>query len=71
MRSIALLLTARQQPNETPLLRPSIPIGCRLRLLREIFRQSAQVLSIGLTGLLNFIYFFANCDKISSTKIYF
>jgi len=33
-----------------PLLRPSIPIGWHLRLLREIFMQQTEAQPIGMLG---------------------
>jgi len=53
-QSLALRAMRKRKPQETqalalasskswlPLLRPSIPIGWRLRLLREIFTQRTQ-----------------------------
>jgi len=32
----------KRKPHNIPLLRPSIPIGWRLRLLRDIFTQQTQ-----------------------------
>ena len=54
MQSLALRALRKRKPKETqalalassqswlPLLRPSIPIGWRLRLLHEIFKQQTQ-----------------------------